>query len=295
MFDKLDLRVTRVHRPLEKVVRGRKRFTAEDHRGILCKVPDGHRESLNLCYRPPTSPRKVNRLRCSAGFRLITMKEISMSIRKTLSIAALLLLPWCPVHAQSEGWYIGAGAGRSKAINAGACSDLNGTFDPGFSCTSNDTSSGWRLFAGYRFNPNLALEGAYVDLGTFKVSASGNLTAIPASVSGSDKASGFSFDAVGMLPLSGDFGLLGRAGIFAWTLDASTSTTGGGVFPPGSTATVSDKPSGASLDFGVGAKYDFNGVAGLRVEWQRFMSIGNDDTGKSDIDLISASLLYRFR
>lgn len=218
-----------------------------------------------------------------------------MSIRKMLPVAVLLSLPCGAVHAQSQGWYIGAGAGQSRANNAGGCSDLNGVFDPGFSCTSNDTSTGWRLFTGYQFNPNLALEAAYVDLGSFKTSASGTVTGIPSSASGSDKASGFSLDAVGTLPLSQEFGLIGRVGIFAWSLDASASASGGGIFPPGSTVTVSDKPSGTSLDFGVGIKYDFNGNIGVRAEWQRFQSIGNSDTGKSDIDLISASLLYRFR
>jgi len=198
-------------------------------------------------------------------------------------------------QGQSQGWYIGAGGGGTKANNAGSCSDLNGTFDPGFSCTSNDTSTGWKVFAGYQFNPYLAAEGGYADLGSFKVSASGSITAIPATLSGSDKATGFNLDAVGILPLGEGFGLLGRLGVFAWKLDATSTQTGGGLFPPGSTATTSNSPTGTSADFGVGVKYDFNGVGGVRVEWQRFKNIGNDNTGKSDIDLISASVLYRFR
>lgn len=218
-----------------------------------------------------------------------------MTIRKLFSAAAVLL-PLCSgaAQAQSQGWYIGAGAGQSKVNNA-SCSDLNGVFDPGFSCTSNDTSTGWKLFAGYQFNPYLAAEGGYVDLGNFKASASGRVTGIPATASGSDKASGFSLDAVGTLPISEQFGLLGRIGIFAWSLDASATASAGGGGAPGASASLSDKPSGTSLDFGVGVKYDFTRDVGVRAEFQRFQSIGNDNTGKSDIDLISASLLYRFK
>jgi OOP family OmpA-OmpF porin len=222
-----------------------------------------------------------------------------MSIRKILPVMAVLSLPCGVVHAQSEGWYIGAGAGQSKANNAGSCSDLNDVFLPGFDCTSNDTSTGWKLFAGYQFNPYLAVEGGHVDLGTFKISASGNFAGAPlppgpGTASGSDKASGFSLDAVGTLPINEQFGLIGRAGLFAWKLDASATASQTNAVPTLSVS-ASDNPSGSGLDFGVGAKYDFNSVAGLRVEWQRFKSIGNDTTGKSDIDLISASLLYRFK
>jgi OOP family OmpA-OmpF porin len=218
-----------------------------------------------------------------------------MSIRKILPVAALLPALWAgAAQAQSQGWYIGAGVGQSKANNA-SCSDLSGVFDPGFSCSSNDTDTGWKLFAGYQFNPNFALEGGYVDLGNFKASASGTVAAIPVTASGSNKASGFSFDAVGTLPVSEEFGLIGRIGVFAWTLDSTATASGGGVGPPGTTASASDKPSGTGLDFGLGVKYDFNSVVGVRAEWQRFKSIGDDTTGKSDIDLLSASLVYRFR
>ena len=217
-----------------------------------------------------------------------------MKISKALIGSSLLIALAAPACAQTQGWYIGGGIGQSKANNAGGCSDLSGVFDPGFSCTSNDTSTGWRLFAGYQLNDHFALEGGYVDLGDFKISANGTVLLNPATASGSDKASGFSFDVVGTLPINEQFGLLGRIGVFAWTLDASaTATRSGGI--PNPTVSVSDKPTGTSLDFGVGVKYDFYKDLGVRAEYQRFQSVGNDNTGKSDIDLISASLVYRFK
>jgi len=214
---------------------------------------------------------------------------------RSAASALIAALACGTVQAQSQGWYIGAGAGQSKANNPASCSDLSGVFDPvNFSCTSNDTSTGWKLFAGYQFNPKFALEGTYVDLGNFKISASGSVIGLPATASGSDKASGLSFDAVGALPIGEQFGLIGRIGVFAWMLDSSANVSVPGAAPGNSTST-SDKPSGVSLDVGVGAKYDFTQNVGVRAEWQRFASIGNSDTGKSDIDLISASLVYRFK
>jgi len=193
------------------------------------------------------------------------------------------------LYAQDQGWYIGGGVGQSTASNAGGCSDLSGLFDPGFSCSSNNTSTGWKLFGGYQVNKYLAAEASYVNLGDFKISASGRIAAIQATATGSNKASGFSLDAVGTWPISEQFGLIGRIGLFAWTLDSSATASSGGV-----TATASDKPTGTGLDFGVGAKYDFARNLGVRAEYQRFQSIGNDNTGKSDVDLISASAVYRF-
>jgi len=223
-----------------------------------------------------------------------TMFKASKCGLKLLAPIALVALAGYAtgVCAQDQGWYVGGSIGQSKADNAGSCSDLSGIFNPGFACSSNDTSTGWKLFGGYQVNKYFAVEGAYVDLGEFKISASGTVAAIPATASGSDKATGFSLDAVGTLPISEQFGLLARIGIFAWTLDASATASGGGI--PGGSASTQDKPTGTGLDFGVGAKYDFARNFGVRAEYQRFQSIGNDNTGKSDVDLISASAVYRF-
>ena len=42
-------------------------------------------------------------------------------------------------------------------------------------------------------------------------------------------------------------------------------------------------------------KYDFYKNMGVRAEFQRFKSIGDSTTGKADVDLISASVVYRFK
>jgi len=174
----------------------------------------------------------------------------------------------------------------------GGCSSLSG-LDPGSSsCTGDDSSTGWKVIAGYDINRNLAVEGGYVDLGTFHGSASGTVFGTPGMATGNARASGFSLDAVGTL-LAGDrFGLVGRIGVFEWSLDATASRTSVAAYSNG---TFSGSARGASLDFGVGVKYDFDKNLGVRAELQKFANIGSDATGKSDVSLISASLVYRFR
>jgi OOP family OmpA-OmpF porin len=215
-----------------------------------------------------------------------------MVIKKLFFIAAALvvMLGSGGLYAQDQGWYMGIGIGQSKAKQVGSCSDLNGVLNPGFSCSIKDTSTGAKLFGGYQFNQYVAAEGSYVNLGKFTMSANGTVGATSVTASGSDKPSGFSVDAVGTWPITPEFGVLGRIGVFRWTLDDSASVSGGGI-----SLSTSNKPTGTSADFGVGAKYDFAKNMGVRAEFQRFKSIGNSTTGKSDVDLLSVSFVYRFR
>ena len=47
--------------------------------------------------------------------------------------------------------------------------------------------------------------------------------------------------------------------------------------------------------FGLGASADIAKNFAVRVEWERFLNVGDKDTtGQSDIDLVSASLVFRF-
>ena len=215
--------------------------------------------------------------------------------KKALSfgIAALITLGTNrPLFAQDTALYLGGGVGSSKVNNVGSCSDI---FETVTSCDDKTRVTSWRLFVGYQFSQYLAAEASYVDLGNFTISGTGTIPSIIAppvefTANASDKATGFSLDVVGTLPIRARFGLIGRVGFVAWTLDASADVAGGGV-----SRSTSEKPTGTSADFGAGVKYDFEKKVGARAEFQRFAKIGNDSTDKSDVDMISASIVYRFR
>jgi OOP family OmpA-OmpF porin len=213
---------------------------------------------------------------------------------KTLFIgaAALLMFSGGGLHAQDQGWYIGVGVGQSKAKDVGDCSDLQTLTPSTVSCSTKDTSTGGKVFGGYQFNQYVAAEAGYVNLGKFTLSASVPPPSPFATASASDKVSGLSVDAVGTWPITPEFALLGRIGIFFWKLEASSSIAFTNPLAP---CCTSDNVTGAGADFGVGAKYDFAKNMGVRAEFQRFKSIGNDTTGKTDVDLLSASFVYRFR
>jgi OOP family OmpA-OmpF porin len=193
--------------------------------------------------------------------------------------------------AQAEGWYGGVGFGNSKIKDDTFCSDASSLFDPGSSCSSDDTDTGWKVFIGNQFNKNAAIEFGYIDLGKSTGSVSGTVLGIPATANADGEAKGFNLALVGSLPVSNEFSVLGRIGLFRWDVDVSASANVGGF--PGS---ASDSASGTDLTFGVGAQYDFSKSAGVRVEWETFQDVGDQDsTGQSDIELLSLSLVFRFQ
>ena len=71
--------------------------------------------------------------------------------------------------ADEKGWYLGAGYGQSEAAVDKA--KINGAYVTGSytsaSTTADETDTGWKLFGGYQFTRNWAVELAYVDLGKF--------------------------------------------------------------------------------------------------------------------------------
>jgi opacity protein-like surface antigen len=77
-----------------------------------------------------------------------------------MTMTMLLALGTAPAFAaEDSGWYLGAGVGRFNVQidNPGDVTDTIGSFD------SDDTTL--KLFGGYRFNPYVALELDYMDLG----------------------------------------------------------------------------------------------------------------------------------
>jgi OOP family OmpA-OmpF porin len=164
-----------------------------------------------------------------------------------------------PALAQDTGFYGGLSFGQSSADVD--CSGLP-------QCDDSDTA--WRILGGYRFNRNLAVELGYTDFGEVSAGDGGanNVTA---------EATAFELVAVGSLPLSNEFSVYGKIGMFRWDVDA----TGTGVFAG------SESDSGTDVTFGVGVQYDFTRQLGLRGEWQRY-------SADEDIDVISIGVVFRF-
>ena len=198
--------------------------------------------------------------------------------------------------AADPGWYVGINAGQSKFDTSASKeqADLARLGITATGTTIDDTDTGWKLFAGYQFNPNFAVEGGYVDLG--KVNFSTRVTAVgttPTNIalSGDVKTkNGLFIDAVGIVPLQNNFSLFGRLGIYSIKTEASGSASSGAV-----TASASESSTDSDLHWGIGAGYDFTKNVGARLEWERFNNVGNKDkTGEANVDLLSVGIVYKF-
>lgn len=197
-----------------------------------------------------------------------------MKISTAMAILLLSALPAAAL-AQETHWYGGMGLGQSKA--SGACGKLTGT---GFSCEDSDTAV--KVFGGYQMNRNLALELGYTDLGEMKATGNG-IGNFGTSVSVS--ARGPELTGIGLLPIGEQASLFGRAGVFAWRVEASDSRSSAG----------STSASGTSLTYGLGVKVDFTKGLMLRLEWQRYKDVGDESkTGQSDFDFIGVGLAFKF-
>jgi OOP family OmpA-OmpF porin len=174
--------------------------------------------------------------------------------------------------------YIGFSAGQADVDESMAIPAL---VDPGGRVDGKDGA--FKLFGGYQFNPNFALEAALVDLGDVSYSGffTGNppLTVSGPVAGGRIQNSGLNLSAVGVVPLGQRFVLFGKVGMFLWYSEA-TDVTGG-------VATYSED-DGADLSVGLGASVAIGQKVSLRAEWERF------DMSNVDVDLVTLGFAYRF-
>ena len=180
---------------------------------------------------------------------------------KQVVLACVAVMLFAVAGTAAAQGYIGLGAGLTTMD---LCDDL---FAVGAtSCDDEDT--GLKLFGGYKFNPNFAVEGAWIDLGEVSASAGGGT--VTAEVDGIQVA------AVGMIPINPQFGVFGKVGLFLW--DGTISATGLG--------SVSD--DGNDIMFGAGVNWNIGQKLGLRAEWERF------DIDGDDIDFLSVGVQFNF-
>jgi OOP family OmpA-OmpF porin len=217
------------------------------------------------------------------------MKLKSALLRAAISAALAFISANTLAQEVGKRWYGGASVGRTSADISGEGLTVAGA--TASSVSKDETGTGFKGYVGYRFNRNFAIEGGYTDLGEF--SATRNVTA-PAigSLKGTVTATGLHIDAVGILPLQGNFSLFGKVGAYFNEVETRVTSTGAVVVLAGrSNFTHSD----TNLKVGVGAAYDFNQSVGLRVEWERFSGLGDSSVGgTTDVDMLSAGVVFRF-
>lgn len=195
-------------------------------------------------------------------------------ILAAFAVGAGLLGASTMAMAQTDGrMYAGVGFGQASVD--GFCDVVRDEFavfgGTVASCDEKDTA--FKVFLGYRVNPNFAIEGSYFSYG--EASAAGTLVGVPVRATGD--ATAFGVAALGILPLGNRFSLFGKVGILM--TDFKFTVAGGGF----STSASEDE---TGLHYGFGAMFDITPNFGIRAEWER-----NDEL---EADMMSLGLQVRF-
>jgi OOP family OmpA-OmpF porin len=197
-----------------------------------------------------------------------------------IGVAGLVLISVISSSALAEDtsggrWYVGGSLGAATGM------DMCSAFHPGFSTapgTCDKSELAAKVFGGYKFNKYLGAEGALVYLGT--ANASGTFLGVPTTAD--SYAGGLELAGTGTIPITDQFGIIGKLGGLFW---GGYSETGTG---------FNRDDSGVSFAMGAGLKYDVTRNVGIRFEWERFWQVGNSTIGQSDVDMFTIGGLYRF-
>ncbi len=223
-----------------------------------------------------------------------SMFKVSDLVTALLSI--LILSIAVTAHAADRvGGYVGVSVGSAQTT--ASASDYDSALASlGYTASSNlsESNTTWKLFGGYSFTPNWAVEGSYVNFDDVKthttVSAQALTTTADQQTFVNNAATvhpyaieGYAIAAKGTVPISPRFSLFAKAGVFFWNADIN-------VYCSGCASVVGTKRSvsGTNLTGGVGMGYDLNSNIGMRLEYERYA------TDRNDVDYYSVGLEYRF-
>jgi OOP family OmpA-OmpF porin len=233
-------------------------------------------------------------------------------MNKFAKLALATAVAVCATNAMAEGWYGGIGAGKTKVQNWNSTSDVLDAMDVGaselgidgfsgkISASTDDSDTGWKIFGGYQFHPNFAVEMAYMDLGevTAKGRASGNFFCGGYCFTGSydvnakTEASALIFDGIAKTDLAPWMSVFGKLGVYQAKVEQKVKLSiTDGIDSIGGSDSRDDSNTG--LHFGVGADFPITQSVALRAEWERLSKVKSDES-ESDVDLLSVSAILKF-
>lgn len=210
------------------------------------------------------------------------------------------------VHAAELGFYVGGQYGNSStedntqldAVTLSLYDELRFVPDQRSNRLQTEDTI-WGFFGGYRLLPNLAFEAGYMSLGkqVLRETSSGTFfptTSSPVAeswtMSVGVKTTGFSLSALGVLPITYNWEIYARGGVFfaqnTLSLYANNQVNCCGA----------NQIDESSTDFlaGVGAGYTLAEVYQLRAEYQRIFDAGTKDYGEADADLVTIGITVKF-
>lgn len=228
-------------------------------------------------------------------------------MNKTGSIlASVILMMASGVNAEENNLYVGASFGSSAYdvnkkdfIDDSSLNSLESKFD--------DTDSAFKIFGGYQINDYFAVEAAYTNLGGLSFSKGyyvgwrdpqqGSEGLLMDTLYATLEVTGFIVNGVAQYPISDDFSVFAKLGVFRWNVDASfkwisdyyliiDNVLQSDIFYT-EISPSSESDSGTDAFIGLGLSYQWS-VFDIRAEYEIYESDGEK------INIASLGVLYRF-
>jgi OOP family OmpA-OmpF porin len=205
-------------------------------------------------------------------------------LQLSLLTLALLTSPWARAD-ENTSWYMGASAGPTQARidDARILQNLGSVGLGNASISESNRDNGYKVFGGYQFNRNFALEGSYFDLGKFGFTA----TTTPAgTLNGDISLRGFGLDAVLGVPLTSKLRVFAKVGAnYAEARDNFSGT--------GAVTVLDPNPTKSELNpkIGIGVQYALTEALSVRAELERYR-VNDAVGGRGDVDHLSIGLVY---
>ncbi len=182
-------------------------------------------------------------------------------------------------------FYMGGSLGMRDGSDANAIPDgiIPGGIPSKMTSGAVGPDFGFKIFGGYLYNRNFALEFAYMDLGTADYSGKHYVNDI---TDGQNRVSGFNVSAVGQTVVVQDFNVFARIGVFF------SKTTASETYIDNEDPTLPPNPesiaeNNTKLSLGLGASYKLSKEFEIRCEWERLGAVG-------DLDFLSAGVAFKF-
>lgn len=194
-----------------------------------------------------------------------------MKVLKSLSLVAATLTLAVSAQAQTtssanSSYSMNSPGSRYIGLNVGKSNFKLNNGVGAFPSDNKDTS--YSLYGGSYFNNNFGLELGYTDFG--RVTRAGGTT----------RANGINLSAVGRLPLSPSFNLLGKLGTTYGNTDVSAVPASG---------IASGTEHGFGLSYGLGVEYAFTPTVSAVLQYDehklRFSNTGRDTVGTTSLGL----------
>jgi OOP family OmpA-OmpF porin len=188
-------------------------------------------------------------------------------------------------HSQEANYYyfgVGAGQSHSQLNEADTTTSMFGASNGATLQSHEQQDTAYKIFGGYQFNRNFAVELGYFNLGKFTYRS----TAPLGTLNGTYEVEGLNVDLIGTLPLGERFSAFGRIGAqYANTRDSFSGT--------GSLTPLDRNPSkrDTNLKVGLGLQYDITPSMQLRGEAERYR-INDAFDNRGDVNVFSLSLVF---